>query len=613
MSIGQASATLPGTGDVGVRVPTGNRPAFLGRRWVYELGYAVLVLGAASLILSLVGRSAGWPIGSSFTEQLIYVQLYAAHFRHLDFFPVWSTSDGFGLGTPALLFYHKTFFYVAGLILILLGGDLKATLIATIAIFLVVGAYGMRLALQMVTQSRLLQFVGSVGFLFTNYVFTDWLTRGDLPEFSAMMIVPWLLYWCLNLVRYRRVSLLLIVIVPLLVDGHSAIGLLAIFTLLIAMITFVARFGTEGLRAITPRLIVAVAGATVLLVPTLLADLRFTNYYDPAVKVTHYDEVSTNFRSFGSYFYDGSFRWLAGTHELVQIDFAIWIPIAVALIAAATFWAVSGTRPDRTSWGRRFDMPCILMLLACLVVYLALQLRAFYWVYEVLTPLQAIDFPSRMLAFITPIGVILVISLANAAMLSNPSSSGPRLIALAWMISLIVLSPLTSTWTANYGLLASPGHFPSMGDSAVPRYVDFQKFTGLFTLNGILFQEYLPKVYGAQGRELYDDTHLYQALHSHDHGAQSLSDVPCSVAVPTRVPLESLSLTFKVRCQGPTRLALPVTFNAYSSVFLESRGETLRQIPYHHSQSDPRMIIDVPSSKSAVVVVHLPTLWSVLK
>jgi hypothetical protein len=42
-------------------------------------------------------------------------------------------------------------------------------------------------------------------------------------------------------------------------------------------------------------------------------------------------------------------------------------------------------------------------------------------------------------------------------------------------------------------------------------------------------------------------------------------------------------------------------------------GETRRQTQYHHSRSDPRMIIDVPGSKSEVVIVHLPTLWSVLK
>ena len=136
----------------------------LGKRWVYEAAYAVLVVAAAALILSLVGRRSGWPLGGQFFNELILVPLYAAHFRHLDFFPVWSTTDGLGLGTPVLLFYQKAFFYVSGVIFILLGGELKPTLILSIGIFLAIGAYGMRRALEMVTDNRLLQVVGSVGF-----------------------------------------------------------------------------------------------------------------------------------------------------------------------------------------------------------------------------------------------------------------------------------------------------------------------------------------------------------------------------------------------------------------------------------------------------------------
>ncbi len=40
----------------------------------------------------------------------------------------------------------------------------------------------------------------------------------------------------------------------------------------------------------------------------------------------------------------------------------------------------------------------------------------------------------------------------------------------------------------------------------------------------------------------------------------SLSHVPCTLSVPTRSPLESLELTFGLKCKGPTRYALPVTF-----------------------------------------------------
>jgi hypothetical protein len=594
---------------------TDSLSSILGRRWVYEVSYAIIVLGAAALILSLVGRGSGWPIGAAFNNELILVPIYAAHFRHLDFFPVWSSSDGLGLGTPVLLFYHKAFFYVAGFIFILCGGALKQTLIISIALFLVVGAYGMRQALTLVTDSRLLRTVGSVGFLFTNYVFTDWLTRGDLPEFSAMMIVPWLLYWCLNLVKNRRVSLVLIPVLALLVDAHSAIGLISVITLAITMITFLAVAGMQGLRAIAPRLIVAVGGATVLLAPTLLAEVKFGQAFDPESKVTLYGKVANEFVGFGSYFYDGSYRWLAsniGQRSFVQIDFAIWIPIAIVLIGAATLWVATRTRPDRTRGARNLRTPGILMLLASLSVYLFLQWPVSLWLYRLLSPLQVVAYPYRMLTFITPIGVILVIAIANYFFRLYPASVIPKVVAVLWLVALIALSPITSTWSINYAFLAAPGQFPPTSDSAPPRYVDYQTYKGFFSLNGIIFDEYLPKVSTPTGGELSDDGPLYVHLHKDQYGAGSLSKVPCTIVVPSRSPLESLQLTFTVTCHRATRFALPVTFNAYSKVFVGRTGRTLHPIPYFRVPTDPRIVIDVKSSRSELVVVHLPTLWGTL-
>ena len=122
--------------------PASQLRSLLARRGVYEIAYAAIVLGAVALILSLVGQHSGWPIGSAYFNELILVSLYAAHFRHFDFFPVWSSTDALGLGSPVLLYYQKAFFYVSGAILILFGGALKPTLVVTTGLFLAVGAYG---------------------------------------------------------------------------------------------------------------------------------------------------------------------------------------------------------------------------------------------------------------------------------------------------------------------------------------------------------------------------------------------------------------------------------------------------------------------------------------
>jgi hypothetical protein len=587
--------------------------SILRRRWAYEAIYLALLLVAAGLVLSVVGRHGGWPLGDAYTNELVLVQLYAAHFHHLDFFPVWSSSDAFGLGSPVLLYYHKAFFYVAAFFYILLGGAMKPALMVSMVLFIVVGAYGMRCALSIVTPSRLLCTAGSIGFVFTNYVFTDWLSRGDLPEFSAMMIVPWLLYWCLKLIKRRRSSLVLIPTMFLLVNAHSATALISLVTVVVALCIFLASAGLAGLRAVLPRLALGVGGATLLLAPTLLAELRMAQSYDPASKVTHYGALSGDFLPFRLYFFDGSAGWLSpASHTFVQIDFAIWMAIIGVLIWLA-IGHVRGHTKRESVRPVGIDKSITAFLVVSLVIYLVLQLRVTMGVYDVLSPLKSIDYPFRMLAFITPLGIILLVVLFQPIYLRYHRLIGMRALPAFWLASLVLLSPITATWQFQPTVLAPPGQFPLLEISSVAQTINFGTFSGVPTLyDGVLYGEYLPKVFDKQGTELYDDIALYRRLHQHDHGAASLSQVPCSVQPPARVPLESLELRFHVECAAATRLALPISYSAFTSVSAIRPDGSLRPVRTIHVRSDPRLVVKVQSARSEVLVVHLPTLWGVL-
>jgi hypothetical protein len=129
-----------------------------------------------------------------------------------------------------------------------------------------------------------------------------------------------------------------------------------------------------------------------------------------------------------------------------------------------------------------------------------------------------------------------------------------------------------------------------------------------------LYDVFLPKYFAANGHEIDAGHELidYAVLHTHQSGARSLSSVPCTVLGPPHAEFETLSLTFSVSCGGRTRVALPISYNDYSSVFVEKHGGSLRQIPYFHVRTDPRIVISVPSSGRESVVVHLPTLWGTL-
>jgi hypothetical protein len=596
-------------------------PALLERRWVYELGYAVLLAGAVTLVLSPVLRRSGWLLDQGTTGPLLLVQMYAAHIRHLDLLPVWSSSDGVGMGSPILLYYHHAFFYLAGTIS-LLGLGLKASVVTTIAIFLVIGAYGMRRVLTLVTTSRLLCVVGSLGFLFTNYVFTDWFVpRGDPAEFSALMIVPWLLYWCLALVKFQRFSYLIVPIMVLLLNAHSAIALTSLFLLAIAFAVFIASAGRSGLRAVAGRLVLSVVGTTILLAPLLLAELRFGHIYDPQTKgIAGGYNASQQFLTIGRYLYDGHHQWFAQNQtppwfNFVQIDFAIWIPIAGAVAFVVVRWTMRGAgRVPSASRRARSDSAVLVFLIASFACYLFLQLRISSFVYRILTPLQFINFPWRMLAYITPLGVVLVVIVADKAMPRiRPRSVRYALVAI-WFASLVVLSPIPTSEGA--GITAT--RLSSIALFMAPKSIDYQTFQGFFTTSGFppgpLYDIFLPKVLTPDGHEVGPNSiiPLYQRLHQHQSGAQSLTRTACTVVAPSHAAFETLSLTFTVRCKGHTRLALPISYNAYSTVLVQSAGGRMRQIPYFHDATDPRIIIRVPGANTETVVVHLPTLWGSL-
>ena len=447
--------------------------------WTNELLYAVFVVAAAVLALSPVLRRSGWPLNQASTAPLLLVQLYASHFRHLDFFPVWSSSDAFGMGSPVLLYYHRTFFYVAGLLLALGGLSLKASVVTTIGLFLVVGAYGMRRALRVVTDDRLLYTVGSLGFLFTNYVFTAWLfPRGDLAEFSAMMLVPWLLWWCLVFVKDQRFSYLLIPIVVILVNTHSAIALTALFALAVALVTFLLSAGSAGLRAVLPRMAISFCAITVLLAPLLFAGVRLGRYYDPQTKNTgHGYAVSQQFAKFSAYFVDTGHRWFPQiSHNFVQIDYALWVPIALGVTGGLVHWARTRRSPTWWSAARRTQASVLGFLVGSLAVYLFLQLRVSLFVYRLIPPLQVTSFPWRMLAYISPLALILVVVLADKLRRVFPQRALWRAVAGGWLASLIVLSPLPSPVQVNYGYFAPRGSFPTMTIFTAPTELDLRHF-----------------------------------------------------------------------------------------------------------------------------------------
>jgi hypothetical protein len=580
-------------------------------RWKFEAGFALVTLLAIAFILSIVGRHSGWPSNDEGTTQAFETQIYAAHFRQFDFFPIWSSSDSYGLGSPLPLYYHKAFFMVSGVFYLLLG-DIKSSLVLGIAMFMIVGVYGMRMALSTITKRRLLIVVGSLGFVFTNYSFADWLVRGDFTEFSAMMLIPWLLWWCLKLITTRSASFALVPIMVLLVLAHNVIALASIITLLVAIATYAAIGGLSSLKMIAKRLLISVLAVSLILSPLLLAVVRFDRYYDPSANAIQGPfALFVNFARPVTYFWNSNFgfftdrptRQLGDASSLVtQLDFAIWIPIAVAL----PFLLAAVVR-RRHTLGARLSLPALIFLLGSLAAYMSLQFSVSAPIYRVVAPLQLLQFPWRLMAFITPLGIMVVVILAEGiySSASRIAATVVSILSLAWLVSFIALSPLLS--------FQNDGFIPS-SDLVAPRYQTFGQ-PPLLYISGFLPQVDKTQFSAFRNLVTYQDlltTHRLAEPQSRNGRNSELPITQCSVVEPKNTDFESLKIRLTVTCNRPTRLALPISYNAYTTISITASNGRSHRISYLHLAKDPRIVIRVRSTKPEVLSITLPTLWKVL-
>ena len=549
------------------------------------------------------------------------MQFYAAHFRHGDLFPVWSSSDAYGMGTPVLLYYQRLFFMVGGLVFVILDGSLKATLVVTLAIFMTVGAYGMRTALAVVTDSRMLRTAGALGLLLTNWAFSEWLVRGDLAEFSALMIVPWLLRWCLTLVRYQRVSWSIVPTMVALVWAHNTVALISIFVLAVTGVVFFICYGLEGLRLVAVRAVLTVAATVAVLTPGLVAEVKMGGYYDPATTVIHDNSLisSLSFAHPWAFLFNPTFHWLTqGSSKVVPFDLDIQVDFAISfllLLGLLTFVWLALRRFVRgpSTEVPRVDRALVAVLVVSLAIYLVFQFRVSLPLWETFWQLKVVGYPFRMMTFTLPLAIILAMVVADWYLrlyrTRHPGAPAwiPVVLAAAWLACLAVLSPVTAHVPAPIAGLIPNYPFLPIEDLTAQRQATFQTSTAFR-----LFPEYLPKVKTANGRGEANVPLIYKQLHQDHTEAASLSSVPCSVSEIAGTAFESLKVTYRVTCKGPTEVALPISYNPFTSLDESTPDEVPHPIRALHVATDPRIVIRVRTGGTYTVVARLPTLMGIL-
>ena len=292
----------------------------------------------------------------------------------------------------------------------------------------------------------------------------------------------------------------------------------------------------------------------------------------------------------------------------MQIDFAIWVPIVVAL----PFLVVLVTRHS-SSFRTRVSSPVALFLVLSLVVFLFFQFPVSGPIYRIAHPLEVLQFPWRLMTYITALGILAVVAIAEAIS-DRAFRVSPAVIpavSAVWLGCLILLSPVFATFQ-NYGFISSEA-------LVAPTYQTYGRPALLYAA------EYLPQVGKQSSLTTWS---VYSGLYSTHNLAEPLpagmnragrkstpAEAPrahCSVDEPRTTKFESLQIRLTVICSRPTLLALPISYNPYTAISVTEKHGRVQPLSYRRLPDDPRIVIRVTSTKPERLLVELPTIWRVL-
>ena len=344
-------------------------------------------------------------------------------------------------------------------------------------------------------------------------------------------------------------------------------------------------------------------------------------YYNPATTIIAENTFVSSFTFVKPWavLYNPSFRWLSrSVNAAVPFGLDLQIDVAVTLLLILGLVTVLVLSFRRRVRHAAVDVPdvnrvVVTVLVVSFVIYQLMQFRVSLPAWNAFWQLKVIGYPFRMMTFSIPLAFVLAGVVADwylrlfRARRPNSTWRLPAAIAALWLVLFVAISPIVARGPAPVA-----GKYPDL--PFVPIGVLTEPNTTTFTTDplGSLFAEYLPKVKAPDGRTLPFDTSLYQQLHQDHREAASLTSVPCSVVQTAGTGFESLSATYRVHCDGPTALALPISYNHFTTVTERTPGGGSRPVPVLHVPTDPRIVIRVRDAGTHTYDVQLPTLAGIL-
>lgn len=521
-----------------------------------------ILISFVSIVPPLV--KSGFPPNHEDDAFVLRTMVYAKHFRFGDLIPVWAASDNYGMGSPLPSVYHRLFYLVSGLVYAITSSA-KISIASALIVFTSIGVYFTFLLLRSFGCSVQIAMLGSSTIPFLNYSVTNWLVRGAMAEYSAMMLIPLVLFlikksWDRGML-YAPIGFAF----GCLFLAHSVI---AYFTALIIGVVLLAGYFSRAVpwaffsvKQIALSLLAFVSVTWWSLLPMLY----FRQRYDISRLLPDFLNVQFQFRPATEYLWDYTWSW-SNAPQLFTVQMDV---VLVLCLTALLFM-------------RRFTRQHVAVF-AILALSILLQNGRSWRFYNIIPGAEFIQFPWRLSALSSIVLLILVfIGLKQYK----------RLAAVIAVLTIMI----SGTWQrVNY--------------YSYPDRLETQNSRPLSGYSLSLFGEYLP----ADGSLLTPDP-ASSAVFSEwkpkiDAFIQTAnSGAQCSLTRVTPIG-ESRLVSFTAMCDQPSLVTLPVFATSAHSISSTRDGINRDCIIKRDSQS--LCVVKLPEGVTEVTV-HMPTLLSVI-
>lgn len=494
-----------------------------------------LIAAVAVLVPLPILLANGWPHNDDQLSMFQRAEAFRRSYETGVWYPVWTPWCHAHYGSPYPLFYHRLYSTIAAA-LALSGISLLRVVKSLTVLLLFVGGTGMRRLLRVSGTRELLASLGAALFIIAPYTRTNWLTRGAMAEFTAMMLLPWLyaelcLWW-----QGQRHPMRLACGVALLFHAHAIIAFYFLWSTAVFLAATLTRRRRSrvwaGWRGEAPWFAAAGLVLVVFVLVPLVVTWSLQWYFnvsqvmgDPRSPLS----VDANFLPPLRYLVD-SWRGTAANpfhKNSFEVNRFLLAGLLLLLFAPGV----------RARWSRERAVPLLGFLMGWSVVCGLLQLRSFLWAFHVIPLARFSQFPFRLLAFVTVGSIFLFISTARVSL-----AGGSRERRWAAVVSVVVV--VLSAWT--FGVIV-----PNPVDSYSEAEVDVT----LSELDGpISAGEYMPAGYPkwyfeSRRRKFLDAPGCLERLHVREglgHGAFRLTadlDAPCRISLrQVQTPILSLEL-----------------------------------------------------------------------